>query len=181
MKNYKKMKSLCLIFLLMTRDVTVLAYEHTFIRLYRVVPEENSVYILNTNIGVPNHLFCANLCQNEECLSFLYDEVDKRCETYTRLIGSGTDEDVNTTAMYFYKHSALSSCSDIPSRYPSGIYQGVTAEDKMYTFFCYFDLTGVQWIVIQRRLNGVVDFHRTWNEYKKGFGDLYGNFWIGKL
>ncbi|KAI8520318.1 hypothetical protein Bbelb_000720 [Branchiostoma belcheri] len=35
------------------------------------------------------------------------------------------------------------------------------------------------WIVIQRRLNGTVNFNRDWHEYKEGFGDPDGEYWLG--
>ena len=35
------------------------------------------------------------------------------------------------------------------------------------------------WTVIQRRINGSVDFNRPWSDYEKGFGDPNGEFWYG--
>ena len=34
--------------------------------------------------------------------------------------------------------------------------------------------------VLQNRYNGRVDFERKWTEYVKGFGDPYGEYWLGK-
>ncbi|KAH8328563.1 hypothetical protein KR067_010785, partial [Drosophila pandora] len=38
---------------------------------------------------------------------------------------------------------------------------------------------GSGWMVIQRRMDGSVDFGRNWTEYRDGFGNLRGEFFIG--
>lgn len=40
-------------------------------------------------------------------------------------------------------------------------------------------VAGAGWIVVQRRTNGQVSFNRKWSEYRAGFGDLTGEFWLG--
>ncbi|XP_059175176.1 fibrinogen-like protein A isoform X1 [Physella acuta] len=44
---------------------------------------------------------------------------------------------------------------------------------------CDTETDGGGWIVIQRRIKGDVNFTRTWNDYKNGFGSTSGDFWIG--
>ncbi|XP_060610691.2 fibrinogen-like protein 1 [Anolis sagrei] len=62
----------------------------------------------------------------------------------------------------------------------SGIYSIMpSAEGLPIEVLCEMDVEGGGWTVIQRRLDGTVDFNRTWNEYKDGFGDLNGEFWMG--
>ena len=35
------------------------------------------------------------------------------------------------------------------------------------------------WLVIQNRFDGNTEFFRSWNEYKEGFGNIAGEFWMG--
>ncbi|XP_062604380.1 ficolin-1-like [Saccostrea cucullata] len=38
---------------------------------------------------------------------------------------------------------------------------------------------GGGWTTIQKREDGYLDFYRTWNEYKEGFGNVSKNYWLG--
>ena len=46
--------------------------------------------------------------------------------------------------------------------------------------YCDTITDGEGWLVIQRRMsNGLVSFHRNWNDYEMGFGSLTGELWYG--
>ncbi|XP_064458635.1 angiopoietin-4-like [Ornithodoros turicata] len=62
----------------------------------------------------------------------------------------------------------------------SGVYlirpQG---SDHARRVFCDMDHAGGGWTVVQRRTDGTVDFYRNWSDYRRGFGDPDGEYWLG--
>ncbi|GAA6086835.1 fibrinogen-like 2a [Tachysurus ichikawai] len=73
-------------------------------------------------------------------------------------------------------------CSDysIMKKMKNGVYK-VTPDYRNGTFevLCEMESNGGGWTVVQHRIDGSVNFNRTWAEYKNGFGDLRGDFWLG--
>ncbi|XP_067655340.1 fibrinogen-like protein 1 [Haliotis asinina] len=47
-----------------------------------------------------------------------------------------------------------------------------------FTVVCEFHVDSV-WTLIQRRIDGSLDFFRKWDEYKHGFGNISSEFWLG--
>ncbi|XP_078658341.1 fibrinogen-like protein A [Branchiostoma floridae x Branchiostoma belcheri] len=61
----------------------------------------------------------------------------------------------------------------------SGVYTiRLAGANRSVPVYCRME-GGQGWTVLMRRQDGSVDFYRTWEEYKVGFGNLSTEFWLG--
>ncbi|KTG36135.1 hypothetical protein cypCar_00043932 [Cyprinus carpio] len=77
-------------------------------------------------------------------------------------------------------------CSDILSsgQKISGIYPIYPVGDTSLWVYCHMISDGKDedkggWTVIQRRMDGSVNFFRPWDQYKRGFGNVESEYWLG--
>jgi len=88
-----------------------------------------------------------------------------------------TKKEQNNTKQPQYKRN----CADVfkSGARISGVYTIDPDGSGAFDVFCDQTTAGGGWTVFQKRLDGSVDFYRGWNDYKLGFGNLNGEFWLG--
>ena len=84
--------------------------------------------------------------------------------------------------VFFNWFSVKRNCAEIyksAGKPADGVYAIKPDNLPAFDVFCDQTTDGGGWTVFQKRLDGSVDFYRYWNDYKRGFGDLCGEFWLG--
>ncbi|GFS01739.1 fibrinogen-related protein 3-2 [Elysia marginata] len=67
----------------------------------------------------------------------------------------------------------------VDQNFPYPLIRPNEKSDLDVPYLCDQTTDGGGWIIIQRRSTGQENFYRDWATYKKGFGSLDGDFWIG--
>ena len=76
---------------------------------------------------------------------------------------------------------AFRNCADIfkSGQKRDGVYIIKPDNQSAFNVFCDQTTAGGGWTVFQKRIDGSVDFNLNWSDYKHGFGNLNGEFWLG--
>jgi len=76
--------------------------------------------------------------------------------------------------------TAFKDCNDIftTNDKGSGVHT-IYPTLKPVQVYCDQYTEGGKWTVIQRRMDGTLNFYRPWKQYKAGFGNAKGEYWLG--
>ncbi|KAF6093756.1 fibrinogen alpha chain [Phyllostomus discolor] len=129
-------------------------------------------------------------------------------ETKTHAMGSASDfiADLGESRSHHVKKTSLDvrgtrtttrgrsktrparDCDDVLQTHPSGAQSGLfniklPGSSKIFSVYCDQETGLGGWLLIQQRMDGSLNFNRTWQDYKRGFGSLNdkgeGEFWLG--
>ena len=75
----------------------------------------------------------------------------------------------------------MKNCAELlkAGKTTSGVYSIDPDAQGAFDVFCDQKTEGGGYVLIQQRKDGSVDFYRGWDDYKNGFGDFGGEFWLG--
>ncbi|XP_017867452.1 PREDICTED: microfibril-associated glycoprotein 4 isoform X1 [Drosophila arizonae] len=135
-----------------------------------------SLCIYFTYFYLVNNAQCQDLAHPIETMHELVLNLQEQLEAlkaYVNPNSSTSSKDEKS-----YPTSCLTSSFN-ESKIASGIRTIKVPGMAPFSVACDNCLAGYGWLVIQRRINGSLNFYRNWEEYKQGFGSLDGEFFIG--
>ncbi|XP_066020134.1 microfibril-associated glycoprotein 4-like isoform X2 [Pocillopora verrucosa] len=142
--------------------------------LNNATEENHAPFLLVKNPGY-TYLAIENLCSSSPCLNngtcqAGFTNKGFRCVCQEKFTGETCQVEVKRNCAEIYKSAGKPA---------DGVYPIKPDNLPAFDVFCDQTTEGGGWTVFQKRLDGSVDFYRYWNDYKRGFGDLCGEFWLG--
>ncbi|CAH3133383.1 unnamed protein product [Pocillopora meandrina] len=142
--------------------------------LNNATEENHAPFLLVKNQGY-TYLAIKNLCSSSPCLNngtcqAGFTNKGFRCVCQEKFTEETCQVEVKRNCAEIYKSAGKPA---------DGVYAIKPDNLPAFDVFCDQTTDGGGWTVFQKRLDGSVDFYRYWNDYKRGFGDLCGEFWLG--
>jgi len=103
-------------------------------------------------------------------------EMNRKLDKIQKELRNLTKKENGTKALRYHKNCVQLYKS---GERISGVYTIDPDGSGPFDVFCDQTTAGGGWTVFQKRLDGSVDFYRGWVDYKRGFGNLNGEFWLG--
>nr|XP_018668975.1 tenascin-R-like [Ciona intestinalis] len=138
--------------------VNVTAVNSTFNRAYNVKPQTSYVFLQNLLPGVEYNVDVTTLCK-----------LDKSRPVQVHFKTAKVPYPKPKDCVQVLRNGE--TLNKVYEIYP---YNGITLK-----VFCDLHTDGGGWLTFQRRQDGSLSFHRSWDEYMSGFGNLTKEFWIG--
>lgn len=82
----------------------------------------------------------------------------------------------------FFSDKNMTNCADIRKsnqNITTGVFGIRPIPSRLVQTNCDHVTKGGGWTIIQKREDGSVNFFRGWEDYKKGFGNKSGEYWLG--
>ena len=158
-------------------------------RIYNLIAEDKSIDYNPYDSAIGPYQRCVSMCTlDSECFSFDFTPQSTtpygECRLYDTTYSIYTNQSrvLTTQTGTRYYSTFPKDCADLYTLglRQSGVYQVHLLGKFQRNVYCLMDRYDGGWMAFQRRFDGSVEFKsKGWSDFKNGFGDPYGEYYLG--